>query len=205
MATTKYKISEQVQRLLKGNPVISGRTHINDISLLVEQVANKLLKTEFFAVNMADGDSIPPNCMIYTYESVPISAYKPGKNRLTLPSIPISLPRNMGLFHISLVDSVDEGFVPIPSGMFGIIKPEELIGANSGIVWYETFGSTVIIHKDLRATGVNSVMVRLVGADLSTVDNYTILPISADMEADIVNTVFAILVQAPPADKKNND
>jgi len=52
---------------------------------------------------------------------------------------------------------------------------------------------------------VNNVFIRLVGVDLNTVDDYTILPISSDMEAQIVQTVFNILVQAPPADKQTND
>ena len=52
---------------------------------------------------------------------------------------------------------------------------------------------------------VNNVFIRLVGVDLNTVDDYTILPISADMEVQIVQSVFNILVQVPPADKQIND
>lgn len=203
--TTKYKISEQIQRLLAGNPVISARVQKGDIQLLVEQVANKLLKTEFFNVNMADGDTIPPNCMIYTYDNVPVSVYKTTKSSCTLPSMPINLPRNMGVFHISKTDAIDEPFVPIQSGLAGIIKPQELLGDLSGLVGYEVFGSQVVFTKNLVGMGVTNVFIRLVGVDLNTVDNYTILPISSDMEAEIVNTVYAMIVQLPPADKQNND
>jgi hypothetical protein len=205
MATTRYKIIEGIQRLLKGNPVISARIQKGDIRILVEQVANKLLKTEHFTVNMADGDTIPPNCMIYTYDSVPVTTYKTTKSICTLPSMPINLPKNMGVFHISKTDAIDEPFIPIPSGMAGIIKPVDLLSDLSGLIGYEVFGSQVVFTKNLPGLGVNNVFMRLVGVDLNTVDDYTILPISADMEADIVQTVYNILVQTPPADRQNND
>lgn len=205
MATTKFRISEQIQRILRGNPIVSARVQRNDIKLLVEQVANRLLKTEYFAVNMANGDTIPPNCMIYTYESVPVATYKTTKSICTLPSMPLNLPKNMGVFHVSKTDAIDEPFIPIPSGMYGIIKPQELLGDLSGLIGYEVFGSKLVFTKNLPGLGVNNVFLRLVGVDLNTVDDYTILPISADMEAQIVTEVFNILVQAPPADKQTND
>lgn len=205
MATTKFRISEQIQRLLKGNPVVSARVQRNDVKLLVEQVANRILKTEYFTVNMANGDTIPPNCMIYTYESVPVTTYKTTKSICTLPSMPLNLPKNMGVFHVSKTDAIDEPFIPIPSGMYGIIKPQELLGDLSGLIGYEVFGSKLVFTKNLPGLGVSNVFIRLVGVDLNTVDDYTILPISADMEAQIVTEVFNILVQAPPADKVNND
>lgn len=203
--TTKFKIVEQIQRLIKGNPVISARIQKGDVRLLVEQVANKLLKTEYFSINTPEGDTIPPNCMIYTYDSIPVTTYKTNFSTCTLPSMPINLPKNMGVFHVSKTDSIDEPFVPIPSGMAGIIKPQELLGELSGLIGYEVFGSQIVFNKNLPGLGVHNVFIRLVGVDLNTVDDYTILPISADMEADIVTTVYNILVQTPPADKTNND
>jgi len=111
----------------------------------------------------------------------------------------------MGVFHISKTDAIDEPFIPIPSGMAGIIKPVDLLSDLSGLIGYEVFGSQVVFTKNLPGLGVNNVFMRLVGVDLNTVDDYTILPISADMEADIVQTVYNILVQTPPADRQNND
>jgi hypothetical protein len=42
---------------------------------------------------------------------------------------------------------------------------------------------------------------RLVGANLSLLTDYDILPVSADMEAQIVQMVYNMLVQAPAADR----
>lgn len=201
MATTKKKISEQVQRILKGNPVISARVHINDIMLLVEQVANQLLKAEHFSVNMPAGDTVPNNCMIFSYDAVPVEVYKTSKSRSKLPSIPVSLPRNMGVLHISKTDAIDEPFIPIPTSMYGIVKPQDMLGDLSGLIGYEVVGSEVIYTKNLVGMGISSVYMRLVGTNLSLLTDYDILPVSADMEAQIVQMVYNMLVQAPPADR----
>lgn len=203
--TTKFKIAEQIQRLIAGNPEIQSRVQKNDVKLLIEQVANQLLKTEYFQVNMADGDTVPPNCMIYTYESVPVTTYKTTKSKCTLPSMPINLPKNMGVFHISKTDAIDEPFIPIPSGLYGIVKPQTLLGELSGLIGYEVFGKEVVFTTNLPGQNVNNVFIRLVGVDLNTVTDYETLPISSDMEAQIVQAVYNILVQLPPADKTLND
>jgi hypothetical protein len=201
MATTKYKISEQVQRLLKGNPIISARVHMNDIKLLIEQVANQLLKAETLSINLPEGDSVPPNCMVYTYDNVSVSTYKTTKSKATLPSIPVSLPRNMGVLHVSKVDAIDEPFIPIPTSLYGIVKPQALLGDLSGLIGYEVVGKDIIFTQNLPGMSVNSVYIRLVGVDLSQVTDYELLPLSSDMEAQIVQTVYNILVQTPPADR----
>jgi hypothetical protein len=202
--TTKKKIAEGVQRLLKGNPIISARIHINDIKLLIEQVANQLLKADYFAVNLPEGDTIPNNCMVFTYDNVPVTTYKTTKSKAKLPSVPIGLPRNMGVLHVSKTDAIDEPFIPIPTSLYGIIKPQTLLGDLSGLIGYEVIGSDIVFTKNLPGLSINSVFIRLVGVDLSQVSDYDILPLSSDMEAQVVQTVYAIIVQTPPADKAQN-
>lgn len=204
MATTKRKIAEQVQRLLRGNPIISARIHINDIKLLVEQFCNQLLKADYFAVNIPDGDTIPNNCMIFTYDNVPVTTYKTTKSRATLPSIPINLPRNMGVLHVSTTAAIDEPFVPIPTSLFGIVKPQDLLGDLSGLIGYEVIGKDVVFTKNLPGLGINSVFMRLVGVDISQLTDYDILPLSSDMESQVITSVYTLLINTPPADKAQN-
>ena len=199
--TTIFSISEQIKRILAGNPIISGRVHMNDVKRLVVQVANQMLKADHFQVNMPAGDTIPNNCMVYTYDNVPVTVYKTSKSRATLPSIPVSLPRNMGVLHVSKTDAIDEPFVPIPTSLYGVVKPQALLGDLSGLIGYEVIGKDVVFTKNLVGLGINSVYMRLVGSDLSQLTDYDILPISADMEAQVVQTVYNMLVQAPPADR----
>jgi hypothetical protein len=203
--STKFRISEQILRLMKGNPTVESRFHRKEVELLVQQVSNQLLKAEHFNVNMAGGDTVPPNCMIYTYESVPVTTYKTTKSKAELPAIPINLPKGMGVFHVSKTDDIDNPFVPIPPGLWGIVKPQDLLGDLSGLIGYEVVGGSVVFTKNLPGLGIDNVFMRLVGVDISTVGDYDILPISADMEAQIVQAVYSLIVQAPPADKQVND
>lgn len=205
MSSTKGRIIEQIQRLLEGNSIINARVHKNDIKLLVEQVGNQLLKADHFAINVPEGDTIPNNCMVFSYDNVAVTTYKTTKSKAVLPAIPISLPRNMGVLHISKVDAIDEAFIPIPTSMFGIIKPQALLGDLSGLIGYEVVGRDVIFTKNLPSLGVNSVYIRLVGLDLAQLGDYDLLPLSADMEAQLVTQVYNILAQVPPADKQNNN
>ena len=59
MNSTLFSLSEQILRLTVGNPIISGRYHINDVKRLVVQVSNQLLKADHFSINMPEGDTIP--------------------------------------------------------------------------------------------------------------------------------------------------
>lgn len=199
--TTIYSVSEQILRILKGNPIISGRVHMNDVKRLVVQVSNQLLKTDHFQVNMPAGDTVPNNCMVFTYDNVPVTTYKTSKSIASLPSMPVSLPRNMGVLHVSKTDDIDCPFIPIPTSTYGIIKPQALIGDLSGQIAYEVVGRDIIFTKNLPALNINSVYIRLVGVDISVLSDYEVLPLSADMEAQVVQIVYNMLVQAPTADR----
>lgn len=203
--TTKKKIAEQIQRLISGNPVISARIHINDVMLAVEQVANQILKADYFSVSTPEGDTIPNNCMVYTYDNVPVTTYKTTFSKATLPSIPINLPRNMGVLHVSKTDAIDEPFIPIPTSMYGIIKPQDLLGELSGLIGYEIIGKDIVFTENLPGQGVNSVYIRLVGVDMASLSIYDILPLSSDMEAMVVQSAYNLLVQVPPADRSETN
>ena len=199
--TTKKKIAEQIQRLISGNPVISASIHINDVILAVEQVCNQVLKADYFAVNTPEGDTIPNNCMVFTYDNVPVTTYKTTFSKATLPSMPINLPRNMGVLHVSKIDAIDEPFIPIPTSMYGIVKPQDLLGELSGLIGYEVVGKDIIFTENLPGQSVNSVYIRLVGMDIGSLSIYETLPLSSDMEAQVVQIAYNMLVQVPPADR----
>jgi hypothetical protein len=201
MATTKYKISEQIQMMIGGNPAISKRPKLQEVQLLVEQVCNSLLKADHFNVNMPEGDTIPNNCMVFSYDDIDVTTYKTGKSKAKLPAMPISLPRNMGVLHVSKTDSIDEPFIPIPTSMYGIIKPQDLLGELNQLIGYEVVGTDIIFTKDLPGLGVTKVYIRLVGLDISQLGDFDLLPISADMEAQVIEAVYNLMVGNPKQDR----
>jgi hypothetical protein len=201
MPTTKKKIAEQVLRLVKGNPVISSRVQEADIKLLVEQLANKALKAEYLGMNLPEGDTVPPNCMVFTYDSIPVTTYKTTLSKASLPSIPVNLPRNMGVLHVSKTDDINSPFIPIPTSTYGIISPQALLGSLSGLIGYEIVGKDIVFTKNLPGLGVNTVYLRLVGIDLSQLSDFDLLPLSADLEATIVGEIYKMLTTLPQDDR----
>jgi hypothetical protein len=86
--------------------------------------------------------------------------------------------------------------------MYGIIKPQDLLGELSGLIGYEVVGKDIIFTKNLPGMSVSSVYIRLVGVDLNTVSDYETLPLTADLEAQVVTQVYNILVQTPSGENK---
>jgi hypothetical protein len=99
--TTKYTMMQQVQNLLNGgDPSAAARIQPAYIMKMIEQLINKKLKADYFAVHIPSGETIPDGCMIATYEKIKVERYK-GKSRAFLPAIPVSLPRGMGIYSVS--------------------------------------------------------------------------------------------------------
>ena len=86
--------------------------------------------------------------------------------------------------------------------MSGIFKPSQILADTQ--ISYEIVGGLVIFNKNLPGLGINSVYIRLVGVDISQLSDYDLLPLSADMEAQVIQQVYNILVQTPPADRSQN-
>ena len=201
MSTTKFKIAEQVERLMGGQPVTNSKVNKDDIMLLIGQACNKVLKADHFSINMPEGDTIPNNCMIIPFDDVAVTTYKTTKSRAELPFIPISLPRNVGVLHISKTDEIDNPFIPIPTAMYGIISPQRLFGEMSELIGYEVKGKYVEFTQDLPGLGINTVYMLLVGVDFSTLSIYDPIPLSADMETDVVQEVYKLLTTVQPSDR----
>ena len=208
MASTKYKISEQIIRLLKGSdqPAASSLEQ-PEVQQLVGQVINRLLKIESYEIlndRALTGDIIPTGLVIATYEDVAVTTYKTNYASCTLPAVPVRLPKGMGVFHIGGVNDPFTSYIPIPAGLHQMISEEPLISDLLGQIGYEVYGNLVVFTRDITvdSPAVENVMIRLVVMDVSQLDERDPLPIPASMEADVITEVLKIFgVQAPPDNK----
>lgn len=127
MPTTKQRLAEQILYLLKnGYPKASSTIKLIDIKNNVEQVLNQMFKAEQFSVNMPNGETIPDGLSLLTYDSVPVTRYKNCLSRAQLPAMPIMLPRNMGVFHVS--PAVQELDTTLDIAATDANKPESITG-----------------------------------------------------------------------------
>lgn len=201
--STIYKISEQALTIIKGGLQSAGSSvKIQDVKEAAKQVINTLLKVSYVNETLADGERVPDGSVIASYDNVAVSAYK-GVSKCTLPAIPIKLPRNIGVYHISKTNDPFNPFIPIPSGMYSALTTEPLISDLLGDIGYEVNGSEVIFTKDLTAESpaVTSVFIRLVVYDLDKYGDYDLLPIPADMEFEVVRQVAELFLNQNKVEK----
>lgn len=97
--STRVTIREQILRKLNaGNPSVASKVHPLEVDAAVAQVLNTMLRTQYFETLSADGN-VPEGCVLAFYENVPVSSYR-GVSKCTLPAIPVTLPKNIGVFSV---------------------------------------------------------------------------------------------------------
>lgn len=182
--TTIGKITEQAKRLIKGgNPSVGSNVWSEEIAEYIGQCVNKMLKAEQFNVTMAAGETIPAGLMLATYENIPVEKYK-NSSRAKLPAAPINLPRNMGLYFVGTDDCE---YIPLQPGQRRMIATQSLLNELLGVT-YEPENGYAVFSKDLSDKEVS---MKLVVMDIGKYGSHELLPISADMEKDVIDMVVA--------------
>lgn len=203
MSTTRYKIAQMVLELLKsGHPKTASTPRIENIIESVGQCINKLYKQEHY-VNLQSGETTPEGAMLTYYDNLTPVQYK-SVSKLTLPATPMALPRNGGIHHVSRTGDIDNGFIPVQNGQTALIKGEKLISDVLGQVTYTPYGNDIVFNQDLTTEEGIELIVGLVVMDINSFDDYTNLPLPADMEQDVVTTVFKIY-SAQPQEQRLDD
>ena len=112
--STKYLLAEQVQTRLAGGFRDASQPVQNvDIVKAIEQIINSMFQMQYYNATLPTGETIPDNLMIAFYENIPVTTLG-DKSQAELPIIPISLPRNMGVYRVT--DDKDHDFIPVPLG-----------------------------------------------------------------------------------------
>lgn len=202
MATTIYRLAEEIKKLLDGgdNPAASDIS-INEIKIAVGQVANSLLKTDYLQVNTRIGETIPNGAMLGYYPDLVVESWK-GKSRVKLPIKPLKLPRDMGVWSIFPSDQPDKEFIPLQMGQWSLLQSQPLLNNLLGQVGRETYGEYVLFTKDITIPGETvTVDMRLVIMDIALYGDYDILPLIPEMEWQIKQEVVKLYSGEPVPDK----
>jgi hypothetical protein len=199
--TTKYRIAEQVVRLLNGGNIpAASKVKLPEVKIAVEQVVNRLLKMEYLNINIPSFEMIPNGASIATYEDIPIVQYG-TRSKSTLPAMPLKLPRGIGVYQIFDPANPDCPFIPLEMGQLGLLKSQPLINNLLGQVGYEWYGMDIIYTTDLTQDPPITLTMRLVVLDISQYSDYDILPLPSDMEWDVIQEVYKLFTTEPIADK----
>lgn len=189
---TLYGIAESIKGMLSRDPGTASRPAIADIKVTAIQVINSLLGMQHFTKTMGGGENIPDGLALAAYDNIAVETYK-GIARATLPIMPVSLLLNIGIYHVGRTDDIVNGFIPFQPGEMQMIGPEEIISDIFGQIGYWPGGKYIYFNKDITTNGddsISEVFMFLVVKDLSQYAEFDVLPISADMEAAVIEQTF---------------
>lgn len=204
---TIYRISEEITKIVNGGRVGAAATvNIPRVKIVVGQIINSLLKTEYFSLNLKTGEVIPNGTVLALYENIEVFTSN-GKSQATLPIKPIKLPLNMGVWAVypkyetSGNYEYDKEFIPLQMGQGGLIKSQPLFNDLLGQVGYETFGDRLVFTKDIKSYFPNVVLsMRLAIMDISQYGDFDTLPLLPEQEIEVKMQAIKFFSQEPIAD-----
>ena len=203
---TIFSIVESIRTLQEGGDTPNAaKFEQNEVKIAVIQVINSMIKSQHLTEEMAGGEQIPDGTILTEYDNVAVESYK-GVSRAILPIMPVKLNRNMGVFHVSKTDDIINGFIPFQPGELQMIGEEPVISDVLGQVAYEPRGKYIVFNTDITANdsdyAINEVYMLLAVKDISLYSDWEMLPISADMESQVIQNTFQYLSNMQSANKK---
>lgn len=200
---TIYRLAEEISKLLNGGNVqVASNVTLPELKITIGQVANQLLKTDYFQLNEALGEKIPNGSVLGLYEGIQPTSWVVGRSKATLPIKPLKLPRNMGVFSVFRTNDPSNEFIPLQMGQYNLLKSQVLINDLLGQIGYEVFGMELIFTKDIpQMYPGETLSMRLAIMDISQYSDYDPLPILPEMEWEIKRQVVALYSQEPITDK----
>jgi hypothetical protein len=198
---TKNKLAEEIQRIYarfldKDNP--SDVIDIREVKLVLEQSINKVLKLQV-AESFKAGFVDIPRCNLIEYTCATVSDPTNSRSYIALPSIPLTLPMDMGVWSISAPTAAATPYIPIPAQdilVFGTIASGTNVSYLEGQVGYYVQGKRLYFTKDitLSANGtISSVKVNLIVADFDQYTDTELLPISPEVVTTVINEVLTVI------------
>ncbi len=188
--TTKRIIADAVLfRLAATFPDVAGSVQKQDVFKATEQWINSRFKLQHFNTTLNSGETIPDNASLATYQNITVtSGGGNNKSTATLPIMPISLPRGLGVYDIS--DGKGVHYIPIQKGQGALLTSDFLLNTLFDQVWYEQNGLNITFSLDLTLYGVNEVEATLMVFDITQYSELDILPLPADFQGDLINDLY---------------
>lgn len=189
MATSKYKIAEQAQRILAGGYVSDDdQIAIQELMIAVEQEFARAVKMNWYQNKNMDGVSEINGAFIYSFEDIPV-AFNAATNKYyaTLPASYIDLPHELGLHYISKMQSQEIPFVRLPNGYGGLLNglaSESMEGFNTYFVENDKIILPTLSNQD---TGV--LLLLKLAVSLDGIEEDTPINVPPDIQGMIVDGV----------------
>ena len=205
MSITRYSLGQEVLKLMEGDPANYKKFALPEIYGYINHSINGLIKTQHITDEMGLGETIPDGSVLAEYDNVAVEKYK-NTARATLPAMPVKLPMNMGIYHVSKTDDIINGFIPYEPGQMQMLGEEPLISDVLGQVAYEPRGQYIVFNRDITTNQeeyrITEVYLLLVVKDLSLYGDFEMLPIPSSMAAEVIMGTYQALTARIEPNKK---
>mgnify|MGYP003113593848 CR=1 FL=1 len=191
MATTKNQLAEQIIRILNSGDT----THDNSIDprellLAIEQERDRVVRMRLFE-SLERGQGEIPGDIISTFDNIMIKR-DTTKDLLysSLPGRIMSLPKDMGIVHVSYTKDQYNAFVRMPNGSLSLYNGlvSSMIGGRGGY-WLE--GDRIYYNSAIDDCCGNTVIVKMV-MNSGDVNPDDIFPIPSDLESEVIRNVLQL-------------
>lgn len=206
MATTKKQLAEQVIRILNSGDVTNDNSiDPRELLLAIEQERDRLVRLRLFE-SLSQGEGDIPGDVVSTFDSITIK--KDAVKNLLYSSLPgriMSLPRDMGILHVSYTKDQYNAFIRMPNGSLSLYNGlvSSMIGGRGGY-WLE--GDRIYYNDSVDDCCGNTVIVKMI-MNSGDVDPNDIFPIPPDMESEVIRNVIQLYapMKSAPNDEQNDN
>lgn len=155
MIITKRYLSEMVASIISGGKIQEGKKYPYPvIEAFIQQELNKRMRTEYFQVTLPADETTPDGMTLVSFDGIAVEKYR-NVSRAKLPAMPVSLPRDMGVFSIiAAIPGSGGGTTPQPTGDVSYFIAEGVVGGNMHTLGFDdpvsglTDGSQVVTSND---------------------------------------------------------
>lgn len=194
---TKKQIAEQGMRILAGGHLKPDRNlDIREVMLVLDQLRDAQVEYDFYQ-SIKDGDYTLDTDYLSYHENVSVVTDANKKLRyIVLPSSPISLPHDMGLYQISPMQNQENVFHRMPPGALGIYRGKQSL-ENEDNTYYWTVGERVYF-KNIDA-GVEDLLLLMAKSskDILESEDYPMPPNKEALILQQLKEVFLVPKQIP--------
>lgn len=204
MTTVGY-IVDAVRRTLS-NPVYSVDKNLtyDYVLRVVQQAANEVLRMEAMQPTRIGHVDIPACAQV----TITTSVYTDGAGNTVanLDYLPLELPMGLGVFRVVAASDPFRPFIPLPAG-FGYALQQISHNAMHAVldkhICYERWGDHIVFNKTQSEVG-SSVKITLLGMKPDFTTKTSAIPVSVDLENEIVRRAVQLIAGVPPADERGD-
>lgn len=192
MIVTRAKLSEQIQIIYSqfiGKDKFDDNLDKRIIDANLDQAIAKFVKIQTFENFKAGNMEIPSVAMIdYTLTAT--------ASKITLPLFPINLPYDMGVWSVKLAGV---GLIPVPNVQLSVISGTATEFLEGQLGYSVSANSLKLIGA---TTGIFDVT--LLTTDFSLISDSELLPVSPELQLDIINEVLNVISNGAFSQKELN-